>query len=273
MLELFSKKMALFYDNPVINWHEHVWEIKPGVLNKAAADRLAQAARDMGMDKLLISCPITTDPYCPPERFGQANDIVAEAVRLHPDVFLGMCFVNPGYQEATIREVKRCVQELGMVGVKLYHQYFIDDPVQFPLIESCLELDVPILMHAGKLTVNPQAEVHLSDGTHFARVARRYPEAKLIMAHICGGGDWIWSLKAIADYPNIMTDTSGSVVDRPVLEQAVAMLGAERLLFGTDGSVSAGIGKLLGADLTLAEKKTILAGPAYSRFLKRGAGR
>ena len=273
MLELLDQKMSLFYENPVINWHEHVWEIRPGVLNKPAAARLARAAKDMGMDKLLISCPITAEAYCPPERFIQANNIVAEAVRLHPDVFLGMCFVNPGYQREALAEIDRCVNELGMVGVKLYHQYFIDDPVQFPLIETCLAKDLPILMHAGKLTVEPQAEVHLSDGTHFANTARRYPEAHLIMAHICGGGDWIWSLKAIAPYPNIMTDTSGSVVDRPVIEQAVAMLGAKRLLFGTDGSVSAGVGKMLGAAIPLEDKKTILAGTAYSSFLERGAGK
>ena len=31
---------------------------------------------------------------------------------------------------------------------------------------------------------------HISDGGHLAELARRYPEGKLICAHVCGGGDW-----------------------------------------------------------------------------------
>ncbi len=54
------------------------------------------------------------------------------------------------------------------------------------------------------------------------------------MAHITGGGDWDWSLKAIQDYPNVYTDMSGSVIDARVIEKTVAMLGANRVLFGTD---------------------------------------
>lgn len=265
--------MELFFDSPVVNWHEHVWETSPGVLNTAAADRLAQAARDMGMDTLLVSCPEVIDRFCPPERFRQVNDIVAEAVARHPDVFRGMCFVNPGYQKEAVAEIRRCVNELNMVGIKMYHQYFIHDPVQFPIIEACIELDIPILMHAGKLCFDPMSQPHISDGTHFVKVAKRYPEANFIMAHISGGGDWSWSLKAIAPYPNIVTDMSGSVCDRPLIEQTVAAIGAERLLFGTDGSVSAGVGKLLSADISDADKKTILAGSAYRRFLERGASK
>ncbi|NLM79488.1 MAG: amidohydrolase family protein [Ruminococcaceae bacterium] len=273
MLDFFCNRMDLFYNNPVVNWHEHVREIRPEVLDTVAADRLVQAAQKLGMYKLLVSRPISADRFCPPEDFRQANDIVAAAVARHPDVLRGMCFVNPGFQKEAIAEIRRCVHELHMVGVKLYHQYFIHDPVLFPLIEACIELDIPILMHAGKLCVDPLSQPHLSNGIHFAAAARRYPEAHFIMAHIGGGGDWSWSLKAIAPYRNIVADISGSVIDRPMIEQSVAALGADRLLFGTDGSISAGIGKLLGADIPENDKKTILAGENYRRFLERGEAR
>ena len=39
-----------------------------------------------------------------------------------------MCFVNHGYAAFSMREIERCI-ELGFVGIRLYNQYFISDPV------------------------------------------------------------------------------------------------------------------------------------------------
>ncbi len=98
-----------------------------------------------------------------------------------------MCFINPGFTKAALEEIERCKAN-GFVGVKMYHQYRMDDPVQFPIVEKCIELDMPILMHAGKLNFEPESQPRISQGEYFAHVAQRYPEASLIMAHITGGG-------------------------------------------------------------------------------------
>lgn len=269
-MDILQNRMRLFYDNTVINWHEHVWETTPGVMNRVACDNLVSAAKETGMDALLCSCPVTSDRFCPPERQRIANDVIIEAMKLYPDIIRGMCFVNPGIGDASVDEIERCVTEHGMVGIKMYHQYFIQDPVQFKIIEKCIDLDIPILVHAGKLCFDPLSQPHVSDGTHFAQIAKRYPEANIIMAHITGGGDWEWSLKAIEHCPNIVTDLSGSVCDCDAVEQTVRYLGADRVLWGTDGSVSAGIGKIIGADIPEEDKKKILSGASYKRFLERG---
>lgn len=265
------KGMDLFYSNRVISWHEHVRGNANGELDIAHCDKFVSCCDKAGIDKMLCSVPISDDPFCPPEKFIAANNIVHQAMRRYPDRILGMCFVNPGYGETAISEVKRCVNRLGMKGVKLYHQYFIDDPVLFNLVECCIELDIPILMHAGKVcdedTIKRQPR--LSDGVHFAKIARRYPEANFIMAHIGGGGDWQWQIKAIADTPNVVVDMSGSVHDCPMIEEAVEILGADRILFGTDNGFSSCIGKILGADIPENHKKTILEGTRYLRFIER----
>lgn len=268
-MQKFMEKMKLFYDNPVYNWHEHVWFDGEGKLNYAHCDKLAESVQAMGIDLTIISNPITIKQYCTIEECRVANDTVFEAMERHPGVFAGMCFINPGFTKEAIEEIQRCYDK-GMLGIKLYHQYFINDPVLFPIIEKCIELDIPILEHAGKLTVGPECQPRLSGGEHFADVAKRYPEANFIMAHITGGGDWQWQLRAIKDCPNVVTDMSGSVIDRPVLEEVVRELGAERLLFGTDISVGPCVGKMLSADLSEEDKKTILAGKAYQRFLRKG---
>jgi len=72
---------------------------------------------------------------------------------------------------------------------------------------------------------------------HFAELARRYPEAMIICAHICGGGDWEWTIKALRNAPSVFIDTSGSVTDFDTVDMAVQILGADRILFGCDMSM------------------------------------
>ena len=267
-----QEKMQLMHNNYVISWHEHVW-----FKERTLETDIARLEKDMetidilGFDKMVISNPIVYDRHCSPELFIAANNSTYEAIQRYPGRLHGMAFINPGHHDAMIKEIDRCINDLGFVGVKLYHQYFMDDPVQFALVEKCIELDVPILMHSGHGT-SPGAmtsQPRCSDGVHMANIAKRYPEATLLMGHIGGGGDWQWSVKAIADYPNVYADMSGSVHDRPLMEESVKYLGADRILFATDGTWDAATSKILGAKITEEEKKTILAGTAFQRFIEK----
>lgn len=261
-------KIDLFNKNKVINWHEHVWFDEKNELDIAKCDGLVEDAAMTGTDMLVCSLPILAQKVTPQE-FIHCNDTLAVAMKRHSNKIRGFAFVNPGYRKEAVAEIERCVKEYGMIGVKLYYQYFINNPVVREVIEKCIELDIPILVHASKLNYHPEEQPFVSNGEHFAHVAKLYPEAKIVMAHISGGGDWEWSLKAIQDSPSIYTDMSGSVTDDLLMEKTVGMLGASRVLFGTDGSYSACIGKVLGADITQEEKKIILNNPDFERYLYR----
>ena len=67
----------------------------------------------------------------------------------------------------------------------------------FPVIELAISLGVPILHHAGHHHHFVPEQPHISDGGNLAELARRYTEARLICAHICGEGDWEWTIKAL----------------------------------------------------------------------------
>jgi len=265
-----KEQMKLLEQNKVVNWHEHVRGDSREQLDVEQCDLLVESAKKTHMDVLVCSRPIS-GAGAEPGIIKAKNDTVAAAMRRHPGVIKGLAFVNPGYVKEALAEIDRCVNDLGMIGIKLYNQYFISDPVLRPVIEKCIELDIPILEHAGKLNLVPSPQPTISDGTHFAKVVKEYPEAVIIQAHIGGGGDWQWSLKAIADCPNIFTDISGSVYDEGLIEQTVKYLGADRVLFGTDGSFSQSIGKFLGAKITEQDKITILNNPRFARYLERGA--
>lgn len=265
-------KMKLMYENPVVSWHEHVWFRSPEdtTLNIAHLDNQMQVFDSLGFDKIVVSLPVMHNKRCDAELFQRANAVVYEAMKRYPGKIYGMAYVHPGHMKEALAEIDHCVQDLGMVGIKLYYDYFMDDPVQNPIIEKCIELDIPILMHAmrsmdrdGQLK-NPLT----STGVHMANAAKRYPEAVFQMGHFTIT-DWEYQLKAIAPYSNVYADMSGSAYDCPQMEQAVEMLGAERILFGTDESIVTSVGKILGADISDSDKKMILEGRAFNRFLER----
>ena len=64
------------------------------------------------------------------------------------------------------------------------------------------------------------------------------------MAHIGGGGDWLHSLHASADVPNVYVDLSGSGVDGGMLEACIESVGVSRLLWGSDITMDTGWAKL-----------------------------
>jgi len=268
------EQMKLFHDNYVVAWHEHFtgdgfgWH-EP--FDAAMSDRGVAIMDLYGINKVMTSFPFV-DPYCTPEMFTDANNRTYAAMKRHPSRIGGQAFVNPLFFRETLKEVERCA-DLGFAGIKLLHQCPMDSPAMFPMIEKCIELDLHIMIHSAKCTdVNTNIiQPRLSNGVHMANAARRYPEAAFIMAHIGGGGDWKWSVKAIKNTPNVMADIGGSVHDRPMIEESVKLLGADRLLFATDWGWSSSLAKVLGADISEEDKKTILAGKRFARFAERTA--
>lgn len=262
--------MDLFKNNTVINWHDHVWLNEKGELDESRCELTVKAAYDTYMDLIVSSLPILGGNPTP-EEFKHCNNIQYEATRRYPKMMKGMAFVNPGYVKESLDEIDRCINEFGFIGIKLYNQYHISNPVVRDVIEKCIKLDIPILEHAAKLNFEPELQPFTSNGEHFAKVATMYPEGVFIHAHIGGGGDWQWTLKAIEKFPNIYLDISGSVCDEGIIEEATSYLGSKRLLFGTDMSFSSSIGKMLGANISYNDKVEILNNKKFERYLvKRG---
>jgi uncharacterized protein len=233
----------------------------------AQADRkLIDAADKLGIDQLCCSI-LTPRRPASAEGFRECNQWVREAIKRFPGRVLGYCYVNPGHQRQALEEIRRRIDE-GFIGVKLYNEYRCTDPVVFPVIELAISLRVPILHHAGHSHYFVPEQPHISDGGNLAELARRYPDAKLICAHICGGGDWEWTIKALRHARTVSLDLSGSVTDDCVVEMAARVLGPERLLFACDMSMTASVGRLKAADLDRRDKAKIL-GANMIRLMQR----
>ena len=235
--------------------------------------KLIDAADKLGIDQLC--CSILTPRRQRPstaEGFQECNTYMTEAMGRFPGRVLGYCYVNPGYPRESLEEIRRRVEEQGFVGIKLYNGYTCTEPVVWPIVELAIELGIPILQHAGHPHYPKPGPFRINDGGHLSELSRRYPEAALICGHICGGGDWEWTIKALRNAPSVFLDTSGSVVDEGVIEMAARVLGVDRLLFGCDMSMTAGVGKLRSARLSSRDKQKILGGNMERILGKRGAG-
>jgi predicted TIM-barrel fold metal-dependent hydrolase len=240
-----------------IDAHMHVngasrnWGFDDNATAIEAADRL-------GIEKLCCSIPATGPELPTPEEVRQCNDGILEAMRRFPGRILGYCFVMPGYQDEMMAEIDRCL-DAGMIGIKLYNQYQYSNPVVFPVAEKAIECRIPILGHAGHATdaQTRAKQPNLSDASDFAVLAKRYPELMLIEDHIGGDGDWEWSIKGLRDCPNVYVDTSGSGVNDGMIEMCIRELGSERVLFATDMTMEGGVGKVLSADMSDAQRQDI----------------
>ncbi len=172
----------------------------------------------------------------------EANDYALAMKAAAPDTFVPLCYVNPMYPHESVEEIERCVGIDRMCGVKLWVARRATDPGLDPILEKAVSLDVPVLQHAWiKTTGNLVGESFPAD---VAALARRHPEAKIIMAHLYGCG-----LRGIEDCPNISIDTSGGDPENEVIEQAVARIGHDRgrLRFGcADSSLWCECGKNSG---------------------------
>jgi predicted TIM-barrel fold metal-dependent hydrolase len=198
-----------------------------------------------------------------PENVRQANDIILKGMKKYPNHILGSCFIDPGNTKEALAEIDRCVKNGFVMLGELYDAYKISDPVYYHIIEKCIELKIPIVMHGadtlglrrqGYTSHSPQTTSTAED---FVAVGKRYPEAMIIHAHLGGGGDWDYTIKVLREAPSIYAGLVGSVYDRRLADFAVKELGVDRLLFGTDTTYGPALGRIMCANLTKKQREKI----------------
>ena len=254
-----------------IDVHNHVMEnVQLADVSWAKVERTVATAERLGIDQLCCSHPITGGALAEIAAVREANDSVLAAMKRYPDRIAGFAFIQPSNGQAAVDEISRCF-DAGMIGVKLYNQFKYSDPMVFPIAERCIELGLPLLGHSAHLTdaKTQAAQPKTSDSRDFCLLSERYPELKLILGHINGGGDWEWAIKALRECPRVYLDTSGSVLESDTIEMCVRELGAERLLFATDQTMEGGVGKILGAQITDEQRQAIFSGNAEALFKAR----
>jgi uncharacterized protein len=193
---------------------------------------------------ILGSWGLTSPIYFPsPADVEYGNDFLLALQRAHPSRIRGYCVVNPNFTNHARRELQRCL-DAGMIGIKLAASRRASDPLLDPVCRVAAERRVPVLHHIWQHRRREYAGQEASDAKELGVLAARHPEVNFLLAHIGGGGDWIHSLAAVRNIPNIFVDLSGSGVDGGMLEACIDAVGAQRLVWGCDLTMDTGWAKL-----------------------------
>ena len=240
---------------PLIDAHAHFLHEKCG----RSDWKEVNAARFRAGARMGITCHVAsilgTFGFNSPTYFPSPTDVV-----LGNDAMLALCksegelvrmlvTVNPNYTKHALDEIERCVAR-GAVGIKLLASRRADDPLLDPICELAEKHRLPVLHHIWQQRRREWANQEISDGADLARLAGRHSGVTFILAHIGGGGDYQHTYAAIRDVKNIVADTSGSGVDRGMLDEAVGALSSQRLLWGTDLTMETGLAKLRALENT-----------------------
>lgn len=196
-----------------------------------------------------------------PDEVHEMNSLMARELARHPGRLLGYCYVNPRGGRASLDDLRRCVEEHGMVGIKLWVSTLADDPLVDPFLEYAAERRLIVLTHAWRKTIGQLP--FESTAVHVAAMARRHPDVRILMAHL--GGQAESAINTVQPYPNVAVDTSGTIIGSGEVALAVDRLGADRVAFGSDlhhAGLAENVGKVLGAGLSAEDRDRVLGGNA-----------
>lgn len=234
---------------PLIDVHAHFFQPEGAradwaTLNTRRLEGGAQIGITYHVASVLGSWGATSPTYFQsPNDTVQGNDFMRVVQEDHDDCVRAYVAVNPNDTDFALSEIDRCVGR-GAVGLKLAAARRCDDAVLDPVIERARAHGLPVLHHIWQHRRRHWPSQDISDGADLAALAGRHPTVSFILAHIGGGGDYAHTFAAVRDVANIYLDLSGSGIDRGMLDDALAAVGAQRLLWGADITLCTGLAKL-----------------------------
>lgn len=229
------------------------------------------------------------------------NDDLAEAVRSNPAKFVGLGTIPMQAPDLAVRELERCVKDLGLLGVQIgshVNNWNLSDPALLPVFEAANDLDAFIFVHPWDMMgqermtkywlpwlVGMPAETCLAICSMiFGGVFERFPKLRVAFAH--GGGTFPSTvgriehgflarpdLCAIDNNVNPRDYLGRFLVDSLVhdaraLKYLIDLVGEDAIALGTDYPFPLGEeepGKLIESlDVAQSTKAKLLGGNALS---------
>lgn len=228
----------------------------PGLTPEERATHLLRYADRVGIERLCVYMGLRFLQNPTPEQLIQQNNDVLRALAAFPDRLFGFVYLSAEHIETSLAELERCVANGPMVGVKLWVAGRCNNPSLDPLIVRAAELKALVFQHTWiKTGGNYPGE---STPDELVALAQRFPSVPLICGHT--GGNWRLGLRAIQHQPNLYADLAGSDPTAGITETAVAALGPDRVLYGSDApgrSFATQLAKVHGADIPESIKQKI----------------
>ena len=225
----------------IIDFHTHAFDEK--IAQKAIA-KLASVSGYTpytdgtvnGLKKVMEEDCIDRAVYLPiatkPSQQKVINDF---SVRVNSYSLIAFGSVHPDAEDALL-ELER-IKTLGLKGVKLhpdYQSFIVDDEKMFPIYQKCEELGLIVVFHAGFDPLSPDL-VHCKPDAA-ARVAKRFKNLKMVLAHLGGMNMFDEVFEHIAGLENVWLDTAFLYghIDDELLVKIIKKHSAKRVLLASD---------------------------------------
>jgi 4-oxalmesaconate hydratase len=203
------------------------------------------------------------------------NDLIARVVSLFSDTFVGVCQLpqSPGVPvEHSVDELRRCVDELGFIGLNLspdpsgghWDSQPLTDASWYPIYDAMVDLEVPAMIHVSSscntnfhatgahyMNADTTAFMQLLQGDLFAS----YPDLRFVIPHGGGAVPYHWGryrgLADMLDKPDLATHLMSNVYfDTCVYHQAginllFEVIDIDNIVFGSEM-----VGAVRGIDRT-----------------------
>ncbi len=197
------------------------------------------------------------------DSFKKSHDRIYKMTKDNTNKIFGMASVNPHIKVSEYKaEVKRCVEELGFVGLKLHpaaHACSPDSKDGVMAVETAANLGIPLMVHTG-------LGIPAALPANIILVAKRFPEVKFVLAHsgmMIGAGE---AIIAAIECPNVYLETSWTIPNHIV--NFIEKIGAERVMFASDLglNIAAELAKYRALPITSKQLDICLSKTAESVF-------
>jgi len=171
--------------------------------------------------------PYLCRPYIEDTR--EIHDRIARFCRSGNLMLWGMASINPHFRpEDYDAEARRCMEELGFVGIKITpigHACHPSGKDALHVFEVCRALKVPLMIHTGN-------GVPFSDPISVQRAVEQFPDVPVVLAH---AGSEMHNQQAIylaRIHDNVFLEPSW--VGAIAVGNMLKTLGASKILFSSD---------------------------------------